>query len=161
MTATGDAMNEEAVVTRVLADYYDAFSTLEVHAVLPYFHEPSVLIGPQGLLAAPTYAVLTTAFTPAMEVLRARGFGRSEPSVRNVKSLSATPTLVTGVALGADPPRALIAGETLGGEVAKTDRAAPLGGSRAAGAVASRKTGCNHKHSADFPCNLSAWSSTS
>jgi ketosteroid isomerase-like protein len=99
MTATGDAMNEETVVTRVLADYYDAFSTLEVHAVLPYFHEPSVLIGPQGVFAAPTYAVLTTAFTAAIEGLRARGFGRSELSVRNVKSLSATATLVTGVAV--------------------------------------------------------------
>jgi ketosteroid isomerase-like protein len=99
MTATGDAMNEETVVTRVLADYYAAFSTLEVHAVLPYFHEPSVLIGPQAVLAAPTYAVLTTAITPAMEGLRARGFGRSELSVRNVNSLSATATLVTGVAV--------------------------------------------------------------
>ena len=99
MTATGDAMNEETVVTRVLADYYDALGTLEVHAVLPYFHEPSVLIGPQGVLAAPTCAVLTTALTPAMEGLRARGFGRSELRVRNVKSLSATATLVTGVAV--------------------------------------------------------------
>ena len=34
-----------------------------------------------------------------MEGLRARGFGRSELSVRNVKSLSATATLVTGVAV--------------------------------------------------------------
>jgi hypothetical protein len=54
MSATGDAMNEETVVTRVPVDYYDAFSTLDVHAVLPYFHEPSVLIGPQGVCAAPT-----------------------------------------------------------------------------------------------------------
>jgi ketosteroid isomerase-like protein len=92
-------MNEETVVIRVLADYYAAFSTLDIQAVLPYFHEPSMLIGPQGIGAAPTYAVLTTAFTPAMEGLRARGFGRSELSVRNVQSLSATTTLVTGVAV--------------------------------------------------------------
>ncbi|HZE69101.1 MAG TPA: nuclear transport factor 2 family protein [Pyrinomonadaceae bacterium] len=92
-------MNEETVVIRVLADYYAAFSTLDIQAVLPYFHEPSMLIGPQGMFAAPTYAVLTTAFTPAMEGLRARGFGRSELSVRNVQSLSATTTLVTGVAV--------------------------------------------------------------
>ena len=91
-------MNEETEVIRVLADYYTAFSTLEVHAVLPYFHEPSVLIGPQGVFAAPTYAVLTTALGPAMDGLRVRGFGRSELSVRNVKALSATETLVTGVA---------------------------------------------------------------
>jgi ketosteroid isomerase-like protein len=92
-------MNEETVVIRVLADYYAAFSTLDIQAVLPYFHEPSMLIGPQGMFAAPTYAVLTTAFTTAMEGLRARGFGRSELSVRNVQSLSATTTLVTGVAV--------------------------------------------------------------
>jgi ketosteroid isomerase-like protein len=99
MTATGDAMNDETVVTRVLADYYHAFSTLEVHAVLPYFHEPSIVIGPQDVVAAPTNAVLPTVFTPAMEALRARGFGRSELRVRNVKSLSATATLVIGVAV--------------------------------------------------------------
>jgi ketosteroid isomerase-like protein len=92
-------MNEETVVIRVLADYYAAFSTLDIQAVLPYFHEPSMLIGPQGVFAAPTYAVLTTAFTTAIEGLRARGFGRSELSVRSVQSLSATTTLVTGVAV--------------------------------------------------------------
>jgi ketosteroid isomerase-like protein len=92
-------MNEETVVIQVLADYYAAFSTLDIQAVLPYFHEPSMLIGPQGAFAAPTYAVLTTAFKPAMEGLRARGFGRSELSVRSVQSLSATTTLVTGVAV--------------------------------------------------------------
>jgi len=92
-------MNEETTVIGILADYYAAFSTLDVQAVLPYFLEPSVLIGPQGVFAAPTYAVLTTAFTPAMEGLRAREFGRSELRVRNVKSLSATATLVTGVAV--------------------------------------------------------------
>lgn len=95
-------MNEETAVIQALADYYAAFSTLDVQTVLPYFHEPSVLIGPQGVFVAPTYAILTTAFTPAMEGLRARGFGRSELSVRNVKSLSATATLVTGVALRYD-----------------------------------------------------------
>jgi len=99
MAATGDAMNEEPAVIRVLTEYYATFSTLDVQAVLPYFHEPSLLITPQGVFAAPTYAVLTTAFTPAMEGLRDRGFGRSELSVQEVRSLSATATLVTGVAV--------------------------------------------------------------
>ena len=51
------------------------------------------------MFAAPTHAVLTTAITPAIEGLQARGFGRSELRVRNVKTLSATATLVTGVAV--------------------------------------------------------------
>jgi ketosteroid isomerase-like protein len=64
---------EEAAVTRVLADYYSAFSTLDVHAVLPYFHEPALLIGPGGMLPAPTRDVLPVAFTPVIEGLRATG----------------------------------------------------------------------------------------
>ena len=92
-------MDDEAAVTRVLADYYSAFSTLEIQAVLPYFYEPCLMIGPQGVLAAPTYGVLAAVLTPAREDLRARGYGRSELSIRHVKSLSATATLVTGVAL--------------------------------------------------------------
>ena len=80
--------NDEAAVSRVLADYYRAFSTLEVQAILPYFHEPSLLIGPQGVFAAPTRASVATALTPAMDGLRANEYGRS-----------ATTTLVIGVAL--------------------------------------------------------------
>jgi len=89
----------EVAATQVLASYYSAFSTLEVRAILPYFHEPALLIGPQGVFAATTAAALMAAFRPAMEGLRAREFCRSELSVQHLRSLSATATLVTGVAL--------------------------------------------------------------
>jgi len=92
------AVNDDAVL-RMLAGYYSAFSTLEVQAVLPYFHEPSLLISPQGVIAAPTFAALATVFTPTMEGLRTREFGRSELSVGYVKSLSVSATLVMGVAI--------------------------------------------------------------
>ena len=39
--------------TAVLADYYRAFSTLDLQSVLSYFHEPSLIIGPQAVFAAP------------------------------------------------------------------------------------------------------------
>ena len=94
---------EEAAVARVLADYYGAFSnacgTLDVHAISPYFHEPALLIGPGGMLAAQARDVLPAAFTPVMEGLRARGFGRSELNIRDVKLLNATTMIVTGVAM--------------------------------------------------------------
>jgi len=68
--------SEEAAVTRVLADYYSAFSgacsTLDVQAIWPYFNEPALLIGPGGMLAAPTREILSAVFTPAMEGLRAK-----------------------------------------------------------------------------------------
>jgi ketosteroid isomerase-like protein len=90
--------DDQAAVVRVLNEYYSAFSTLKLEAVLPYFHEPCLLVGPQGSFAATTHTLLATAFAPAIEGLRARGFGRTELSLRNLKSLSATATLVAGVA---------------------------------------------------------------
>jgi len=85
--------------TAVLADYYCAFSTLDVQAVLPYFHEPALLVSPHAVFAAPTGAELATALAPVIESLRAREFGRSELNLRDVQVLSATTTLVRGVAL--------------------------------------------------------------
>jgi ketosteroid isomerase-like protein len=91
-------VNDDAAL-RTLAEYYSAFSTLEVQAVFPYFHEPSLLISPQGVFAAPTFAALATAFAPTMEGLRTREFSRSELSLGHVKSLGASATLVTGLAI--------------------------------------------------------------
>jgi hypothetical protein len=98
MALASSIKDDQTELVRVLNEYYSAFSTLKVEAVLPYFHEPSLLIGPQGPFAATTHALLATAFTPAMEGLRARGFGRTELRVRTLKSLSATAALVGGVA---------------------------------------------------------------
>ena len=41
MSATENAASD--AVLRVLGDYYTAFSTLDVQAILPYFHQPSML----------------------------------------------------------------------------------------------------------------------
>ena len=92
-------MKDEADVARVLAEYYSAFSTLEVAAVLPYFNEPCVFIGTQGVYAAPTQAELTAAVAPTMEALRTRGYARSELSRPQIHLLSATTSLGTGVAI--------------------------------------------------------------
>jgi hypothetical protein len=89
---------DEADVTQVLTDYYSAFSTLDVQAILPYSHQPLLLIGPPGVVAAPTSAVLVSIFAPVIEDLRARGYGRSELTLQHLKLLSATAALANGVA---------------------------------------------------------------
>jgi hypothetical protein len=99
MTLPGSTIDDEAAVTEVLADYYKASSTLEVQSVLPYFHEPSLLIGPQGVFAAPTNTDLVIAFAPVIESLRAREYGRSDLSLRSINVLSTTAAVVTGVAI--------------------------------------------------------------
>jgi len=99
MVASGGPMNDQPAVIRTVLDYYAAFNTFELQAILPYFHEPSLLMGPQGAFAAPTHDVLAPLLRAAIDSLRARGFGRSELSVRRGESLSARAHLVTGVAI--------------------------------------------------------------
>jgi hypothetical protein len=98
MASPSGINHDQAEVLRTLNEYYSAFSTLKVEAVLPYFHEPSLLIGAQGAFAATTHTLLATAVTPPIEGLRAKGLGRTELSVRNLKLLGATVALVEGVA---------------------------------------------------------------
>src|SRR5258708_37908032 len=69
-------MNNEEAVKQVLSDYYNAFSTLDVQSILPYFHQPALLIGPLGLIAIPTPAAVVPIFGPVMEDLRQRTYGR-------------------------------------------------------------------------------------
>jgi ketosteroid isomerase-like protein len=93
------ADDESAAVSRVLTDYYKAFSTLDAHAVGPYFHEPSQLVSAAGVVPMPTRAAVAAVFKPLMEGLRARGFGKSELIDLRLKQLSATTVIAGGVAI--------------------------------------------------------------
>jgi hypothetical protein len=86
-------------VNHVLADYYRDFSTLNVQAILPYFNEPSLLVGPQGVIPIPNHAALVAVFGPVMEGLRSKGYGRSEFEPEYAKSLSSSAALTGGVAV--------------------------------------------------------------
>jgi ketosteroid isomerase-like protein len=91
-------MDQQAAVTQTMTEYYGAFSTLDIAAILPYFHEPAMLISPQGVFPAPTRADLATVFEPAIVGLRARGFGRTELRIQELTPLSATTVAVRGFA---------------------------------------------------------------
>lgn len=92
-------MTSEEAVTQVLSDYYAAFSTLNVEAILPYFHEPALLVGPQGVMPVATRVALVPIFGAVMEGLRSRQYARSELSVKQLRVLSATSALAIGVAI--------------------------------------------------------------
>ena len=93
------AEDDKAAVTRLLTDYYTAFSTLNVQAILPYYLEPSLLISTRGVVATPTHAALATTLTPVLEGLRAAGYARSELTMLHVKRLSVTTALASGIAV--------------------------------------------------------------
>jgi len=89
----------DETVNQVIADYYRDFSTLNVRAILPYFNEPSLLVGPQGVIPLLDRAALVAVFGPVMEGLRAKGYGRSELELGYVKSLSSSAALIGGTAV--------------------------------------------------------------
>jgi hypothetical protein len=88
-----------AALNQFIADYYRDFSTLNVQAILPYFSEPSLLVGPQGVIPIPDHAAVVPVFGPVMEGLRAKGYGRSELELGYVQSLSSSAALIGGVAV--------------------------------------------------------------
>jgi hypothetical protein len=92
-------MTNEEAVKKFLFDYYRDFSTLNIQAILPYFHEPAMLLGPSGAISLPSPAALVPIFTPVMENLRRQGYGRSELKLQQLKLLSATSALAVGVAI--------------------------------------------------------------
>jgi ketosteroid isomerase-like protein len=90
--------DDRAAITRVLTDYYRVFSTLDVQAISACYHEPSLILGPLGVVAAATRADLERAFSTIRDSLQARGYGRSELTMLQVKRLSATAAWASGVA---------------------------------------------------------------
>jgi len=91
-------MNDNADVRQYLSEYYTAFSTLDLESIAPFFHEPSVFISPQGVLATQTSGDVKAAFRVIAETLRSKGYGRSELINLKVQQLSDTTTLASGIA---------------------------------------------------------------
>ena len=93
------ADDDNAAIAQMLTDYYSAFSTLDAQAVLPFFHEPSQLVTPAGVVPTPTRAAVAAAFQPVMEGLRSRNFARSELINLHLKRLSMNTVIAGGVAV--------------------------------------------------------------
>lgn len=94
-----DSTAAPPAVTQAMADYYKAFSTLDVEAILPYFEQPALLVVPQGVYAMSDAATQTAVFTRTIDDLRARGYGRSELEIEQATPLGPSAALVTGVAV--------------------------------------------------------------
>ena len=76
--------------------YADAFQSLDAKAVARHFHEPAMLIAPQGVLALPTAAAVEAAYSRVMADLPARGYSRTEFSGLSERRLNDDLAVVTG-----------------------------------------------------------------
>jgi ketosteroid isomerase-like protein len=82
----------------VIHEYYKAFSTLDLTAIVSHFCEPSMTVAPQGVVSAGDRAALAASLAPMVQSLRARGYGRSEFVQPQVILLGEADALVRGVA---------------------------------------------------------------
>ncbi len=82
-----------------ILEYYKAFSTLDLNAIVSYFCEPSMTIAPQGVFSAANRGTLADSLAPIVQSLRAKGYGRSEFVQPQVTMLGETDALVRGVAV--------------------------------------------------------------
>ena len=80
-------------------DYYKAFSTLDLTAIVACYSEPSMTITPQGVSSAANRTALAGLVAPLVDGLRAKGYGRSEFVQPNVTPIGQTAALVRGVAV--------------------------------------------------------------
>jgi len=80
-------------------EYYKAFSTLDLSAIVSYFCEPNVTVARQGVILAADRAALADSMAPLVPSLRSRGYGRSEFVQRQVTMLGERDALVRGVAV--------------------------------------------------------------
>jgi len=92
-------MSDETGVMDTLGEYYRAFSTLNVQAILPFLDQPALLVGPQGVIPLPTPAAIEPIFGPVMEWLGTRGYARSELGSPEVTMLGTKAAFVNGIAI--------------------------------------------------------------
>ena len=92
-------MTDETALRHTLNEYYRAFSTLSVQAILPYLNQPALLVGPLGVIPLPTPSAIEPIFGPVMERLGTRGYARSELGSQEVRILGPESAFVTGIAI--------------------------------------------------------------
>jgi hypothetical protein len=85
----------ETGLIHVLAEYYSGFSTLDIQAIVPYFHQPALLIAPKEWQQCPLLPPWPLSSGLPLKARRARGYGRSELNLQQVKLLSATAALAS------------------------------------------------------------------
>jgi len=94
--STTPTREKKTVLRQVLNDYASAFHNFDGPRVLPYYHEPLVLIGPAGVSVIATHADAKAWMNAFWKRLRERGFTRaSKFSPLHVKQVSSSAAMAS------------------------------------------------------------------
>jgi len=88
---------DKAGVAGVLHAYAKAYDTLDPEALIPFYHEPCLLIAPPGVFVLATHADITRLFAPFMLNLKARGYRGSAYREVQAKVLNESTAMISGV----------------------------------------------------------------
>src|SRR5438876_11923193 len=85
-------------------DYYNAFSTLELDACVPFFTLPCMFIGLRGTFAVTSREDLAKVLGPTLEALKTKDYHRSEFIETQLTTLTDNTALARGVEYRYQPP---------------------------------------------------------
>ena len=80
-------------------DYTQAFQTLDPRAVVPHFHEPALMITPQGVFSLPNGAAVEQAYVHVMADVRAQGYAKTDFPQLAAQRLGDDLVVVSGVGI--------------------------------------------------------------
>ena len=78
----------EQEVDQLFINYIRDFSSLDLKAIVSYFHLPCTFIVPQGVFVFSSESEVERFWGPRFDALKTQGFGRTERAEANIKMLN-------------------------------------------------------------------------
>ncbi len=88
---------EEQIVKDAFIQYSDAFAKLDPNALLPFYHQPAILIDSERVFSVKSEAEILAILTPMIEGLKKVDYDHSETDQLSAKLLNKNTALVSGI----------------------------------------------------------------
>jgi len=91
--------NLKQEVDQLFTNYFDDFSSLDLKAIVSYFHNPCTFIVPQEVFVFSSASEIEGFWGPRFDDLKTQGFGHTERAEVNIKVLNDNTALASGKAI--------------------------------------------------------------
>jgi hypothetical protein len=96
-TAPAEGQDDKAAVTEAFKGYARAWDNLDMQRILPYYHEPLMLISSAGVRTLATRADIEAWAKGIFGRITERGYARGEYSQLHIKSVTAGVAVASGL----------------------------------------------------------------